>query len=336
VQAHGINPYLYTAVDGRLEFLHSPLLPAAMNHADLKTIYFPLSQWMFYGCYVLSGEMLWSYKVLYLLAETLTMMGLLLLLSRLKIERKYVLLYALCPLPIIQFAVDAHLDAIGLPLFIFALYFYHTERKVVSYILLGLSLSIKPVGLIALPALFFFTKGWRNKFYAVCVPMLVVGIQFLPYIGTSNPFETLFDFTKNWSFNGPVFETLYLYINNNRPARLYCAGFLFLAIILLTLKRTKPAETIYFSLLSLIIFSPVVHPWYVCWVAALIPVVRRWSGIALAAGVSLTSFTVIRYRLTGVWEQYPIVMALEYIPVMVLAVLELRHYFAGRKESSPA
>ena len=45
------------------------------------------------------------------------------------------------------------------------------------------------------------------------------------------------------------------------------------------------------------LLSPVVHPWYVAWVAVLLPMVRRWSGIALAAGVSLTSFTVMNYRL---------------------------------------
>jgi len=69
VQANGINPYVYTAHDARLDFLHSPLLPAAMNHADLKTIYFPLSQWIFYSCYQLSGEALWGYKAVLLIAE---------------------------------------------------------------------------------------------------------------------------------------------------------------------------------------------------------------------------------------------------------------------------
>jgi len=69
VQANGINPYLYTARDARLDFLHSPLLPAAMNHGDLKTIYFPLSQWIFYSCYQLSGEALWGYKAVLLIAE---------------------------------------------------------------------------------------------------------------------------------------------------------------------------------------------------------------------------------------------------------------------------
>jgi hypothetical protein len=53
---------------------------------------------------------------------------------------------------------------------------------------------------------------------------------------------------------------------------------------------------------------------------------RRWSGIALAAGVSLTSFTVMNYRLSGVWEQYPVVLVMEYLPVILLTAFELRSY----------
>ncbi len=336
IQANGINPYLYTALDARLNSLHSPLLPAAMNHADLKTIYFPLSQWIFYSCYQLSGEAIWGYKVILLLAEVGTAAALYFFLLMIDIPRKFILLYALCPLPIIEFAVDAHLDAVGLPLFLLSLLFYLKEKKILSYILLGLSMSIKPVGLILLPAMFFFEKGWRNKLYALLVPLMTVGIQFIPYAFTSNPFETLFAFTKDWSFNGAVFEAIYLYFQDNQLSRLVCAGLLGAIILLINYRRKDFLETVYFSLLALMLFSPVVHPWYVAWAAILLPAVRRWSGIALAAGVSLTSFTVMNYRLTGNWEQYPAVLVIEYLPVIVFLAVELMDYFLMKGETSAA
>ncbi len=335
VEAHGVNPYLYTALDARLDSLHSPLLPASMNHADLKTIYFPLSQWIFYFCYQLSGEALWGYKAILLIAEIGSAAALFLFLSMLNIPRKYILLYALCPLPIVEFAVDAHLDAVGLPLFLFSSLFYLKERKILSYVLLGLSMSIKPVGLIVLPAMFFFERGRRNKLYALLVPLATVGVQFIPYVFTSNPFETLFFFTKDWSFNGAVFEAVYLYIQDNQLSRLICGGMLGVLILLLNFKRKDFLLTAYYSILVLILLSPVVHPWYVAWVAVLLPVVRRWSGIALAAGVSLTSFTVMNFRLTGNWEQYPVVLVIEYLPMIVLMVAELRDYFS-KGEKMPA
>ena len=328
VQAQGINPYLYTALDPQLNSLHSPLLPAAMNHADLKTIYFPFSQWIFYCCYRLSGEALWGYKAVLLIAEIGSIAALYFILAMFGVPRKFILLYALCPLPIIEFAVDAHLDAVGLPLFLFSLLFYLKERKLLSYILLGLSMSVKPVGLILLPAMFFFEKGWRNKFYALLVPIMTVGVQFIPYLFASNPFETLFSFTKDWSFNGVVFEAVYSYFHDNQRSRLICAGLLGISILLLNFKRKDFLGTAYFSLAALILLSPVVHPWYAAWVAVLAPIVRRWSGIALAAGASLTSFTVMNYRLTGNWEQYPVVLAIEYLPMILFLAVELRDYFS--------
>ena len=50
-----LNPYLYTAISARVS---SPFPAAAGSDffSDLKTIYFPLSQWIFYSCYQLSGE----------------------------------------------------------------------------------------------------------------------------------------------------------------------------------------------------------------------------------------------------------------------------------------
>jgi hypothetical protein len=275
----------------------------------------------------LSGEALWGYKAVLLIAEIGSVAALFLFLSMLNIPRKYVLLYVLCPLPIIEFAVDAHLDAVGLPLFLFSLLFYLKQRKILSYVLLGFSISIKPVGLILLPAMFFFEKGWRNKLSALLVPLMTVGVQFLPYVFTSNPFETLFSFTKDWSFNGVVFEGVYLCFQDNQLSRSVCAGLLGISILLLNFRRKDFLETAYFSLLVLILLSPVVHPWYVAWVAVLLPVVRRWSGIALAAGVSLTSFTVMNYRLTGNWEQYPVILAVEYLPMILFLAAELRDYF---------
>jgi hypothetical protein len=211
-------------------------------------------------------------------------------------------------------------------LLICSLLCYFKEKKILSYVLLGLSISIKPVGLLVLPALLFHETGWRNRLYVAGVPLVTAGAQFLPYIFTSNPFETLTTFTNNWTFNGVVFEMVYSFFDDNQRARFYCGVLLAVAVFLLNFKRKDLITTIYFSILSLILFSPVVHPWYVCWVAVLLPMARRWSGIALAAGVSLTSFTIMRHRLAGAWEQYPIVLVIEYLPVILLLAFELRSF----------
>ena len=336
VQSHGVNPYLFAPSDERLTSLHSSLLPAVLAFPDLKTIYFPFSEWVFFVSYLFSGEAVWGFKFVIVVAEIATIAGLMALLKQLTIPIKFVLLYAVSPLPIVQFAVDGHLDAIGLPLLIVALIFFLRGQKLASALLLGLSLSVKPVGLILLPALFFHEKNLWARVRIVTIPLLTLGVQFIPYAFASNPFEMLMTFTKNWSFNGIVFESLNFFLANNQTTRLICGVLLGLSVTVLALRRVDIVDTCYFSVLLLILLSPVVHPWYTAWVACMVPFARRWSGIALISAISLTSFTVMNYRLTGVWEQYPIVLAAEYLPVILLLVVELRSLLKWNPTSSTA
>jgi hypothetical protein len=330
VQASGINPYRYAPNAPELNHLHSPLLPASVNHAEMKTLYFPLSQWAFMVAYQMSGEHVWGFKLLLLAAELATGFGLYLILKKLMIPLRFLLIYALCPLPIIEFAMDAHLDGLGLPLFILALFFFLDKKQLLSYVFFGLAISIKPVAVVVLPILLFHEQGLWNRIKVVLVPAATVAAQFLPYVFNSNPFEALFMFAQNWTFNGPVFEILFAFINDNQKARLVCA--LLLGIVLLTVSLSKKdiISKIYLSILFLLLFSPVVHPWYVAWMVVLLPIVRRWSGIVFAASVSLTCQTLLQYKLAGVWEQSPIVLILEYLPVVVVLSWELLREYRGR------
>jgi alpha-1,6-mannosyltransferase len=322
-QSHGVNPYLYSPDAPQLDSLHTQLLPAAVNHPDMKTVYFPFSQWVFYCCYHLSGENIWGYKLALLVAELATLMGLLFLLAQLKIPTKFVLLYFLCPLPIIQFALDAHIDAVGLPLLIFGLLAYLRGNKVLSYVLLALSISVKPVAVLILPILFLREKGIRHKARVAVVPSIVVVGQFLPYVFSSNPFEGLTRFAENWTFNGVVFETLYLWFSDNQKTRMVCAILLCISLLLLYMRKKEPLDAFYFSVLLLLMFSPVVHPWYVSWLAVLLPFSRRWSGIVYTSFVSFTVYTIVNYKLHGNWNQSALILALEYVPVIALMFLEL-------------
>jgi len=324
VQAYGVNPYQFAPNDKALNHLSTEQIPSLVNHADLKTIYFPLSEWLFFLSYSISGESVWGYKLLLLVFELLSFYGLFLLTKKLQIPLKFILLYALCPFLIFEYALDAHADGFGLALLIFFLYFYFTERKILSLIFLGLSLSIKPVGLILLLVLFFHEKEWKMKLQILFIPLFTVTVQFIPYIFSANPFEALLKFTEHWTFNGFVFNTLDLYFHDNRKSRLVCSILLSIVILLISLSKKNLIDKIYFAILFLLLFSPIVHPWYVGWLAVVIPIARKWSGIVFVNTVCFTSFTYISYQLHGVWKEEPIQWLAIYLPVVVMLAMELK------------
>jgi hypothetical protein len=334
VQAHGVNPYRYAPSDPELHALRSDILPARVNHPDMKTVYFPFAQWIYFVCYHLSGESVWGFKLFLLLAEAATLLTLFLLLRHFAMPPKLLLLYALCPLPVLQFAIDAHLDALGFPFLLGGLLLYARGRALPGLFLLGLSLAVKPVGLVILPVLFFQENTWTARIRVIMIPLITVAVQFLPYLAGTHPFDALLVFAGNWLFNGPVFSALHLLIANNLHTRLVCAVLLVLVLLLVVLLpgRRTWLEKIYYAILALLLLSPVVHPWYVGWLAVLLPLVPRWSGIVYAGTVSLTGFTVLQYASTGVWDEYPAALALEYFPILILLILELR----GRLRTAPS
>jgi hypothetical protein len=323
VQTHGLNPYSYTPNSDTLNYLHSPLLPASINHPDLKTLYFPFSEWIFYVCYQISGEAIWGYKLFLLISEIATIIGLFLLLKQLKLPLKFLLFYALCPLPIFQFAIDSHLDGLGLPLFIFGISAYINRKITLSLFLLSLSISIKPIGLVLLPIFLLHQKTWKNRLQVIITPALIIALQFTPYLLNSNPFDTLFTYVKHWTFNGIVFETINLYFIDNQKSRLICVLLLSILLLAVYFSKKQLFNKIYLAFLFMLLLSPVVHPWYVAWLTVLLPITCRWSGILLTGLVSLTSFTILNYKLYGIWEQSPVILIIEYIPVILFLLYEL-------------
>ena len=323
VQANGVNPYAYTPDAKELNYLHSDILPKYINHANMKTLYPPLTEILFYMSYLIGGESYLGLKLLLLLFDLITIYGIFLILNKLNIDKKYLLLYAFSPLPVFQFFVDAHADGFGLAFIIFAIFFYLDNRKILSYILIGLSICIKPIGLLFIPLLFFNEKSISEKVKVILIPFIICAAMYIPYVFTGSPFQALIKFTENWTFNGIMFDILNSFMHNNQKVRLICGIIYFFIFIVIVLSKKDLLEKIYLSIFLLLIFSPVVHPWYVSWLAILLPFVPRWSGIFYVSLVSLTAITDLNYQLSGIWKEYSVVLILEYVPVLVIFLYEL-------------
>jgi alpha-1,6-mannosyltransferase len=323
VQAHGINPYRYAPDDPALDGLHSDLLPARVTYPEMRTIYPPLSETLFYCAYLISGESFLGIKLLILIFDIATMLGIFLTLKVLRIDRKHLLIYALCPLPLIQFFLDGHADGFGFAFLIFAMYFYFGDKKTITFIFVGLSMLVKPLALIVVPVLFFAEKDTANRLKAAAIPLLLFGLAYVPYIFTGYPFQALMKFTENWTFNGVIFDILDSFIRDNQRARIVCAILLAIAYLPVLLSRRDLLTKIYVSIFLLFLFSPIVHPWYIGWLAVLLPLVPRPSGIAYVGLSSLTAFTVLTYQQTGVWNDYTLVLIFEYAPVILLFLWEM-------------
>ncbi len=323
VETYGINPYRYAPDDSALTYLHSDDLPKYVNYPKMKTIYPPLSQAIFFIAYLSTKEGYLGLKIYQLLFEILTLSGLLLILKKLNLPSKNIFLYLLAPIPIFQLFIDAHVDGFGLSFFLFSIYFYLDKKKLLSYIFLGLSICIKPLGVILIPIYFFDEKILLNRIKSVIIPISICALLYIPFIFSGTPFQALIKFTENWAFNGVVFNILDSFIHDNQKTRIVCSLLLLSTYLPIILSKKNLLDKIYFSVIFLFIFSPIVHPWYLTWLTILLPIVPYRSGIVYIGLISLTVFTVLNFQLSGVWKEYTWILFLEYTPVIIFLFYEL-------------
>ncbi len=92
---------------------------------------------------------------------------------------------------------------------------------------------------------------------------------------------------------------------------------------ILTLVKRPLVEKIFWCFAGFILLSPVVHPWYLTWLAALL--VLRWSAaIFTFLGLSiLANVVVYQYQAFGEWTDQPVLLLLEYLPVAILLAREI-------------
>ncbi len=322
VLVNGINPFQYPPSSEGLNHLHSDLLPAKVTYPHIKTIYFPLSQSAFAFAYLIGGETVWGLKIVILISDIFLTIGLFFLLKRMKINFKYGLIYILSPLIFYQFFIDAHIDILGICFFLFSIYFMN-DRKIISSIFLGASLMVKPTFIIALPILFFYEKGGFSKINRLLIPLILLAFSFIPFSFSANPFDTLMNYSRHWSFNGAAFNLFTSFIEDTFVVRiilLLIFGGLYIGIVRYS---TNVISALYYSMVFLLIFSPVVHPWYAAWLIVLLVIYPKLSGITFISFISLTFYTVMIYQTKGAWNEYPLILLIEYIPVVVLLVYEL-------------
>ena len=331
VQANGINPFLYAPNDQTLIELHSEMLPEKVSYPNIKTIYFPVSQWLFTVSYWISGENAIGLKIFYLLFELVILISLYALLSKLLIDKRYMLIYTALPLITFQFFIDAHIDLVGVALMIASISLYFYDKKFLSYVLLGLSVSVKPTGLLLIPFYFQNETLVKEKFKSFFVPIAIFAITFLPYVLSATPLDTLINYSINWTFNGMIYNSLSVFLSDNVIIRIICALLYLLFLGFIYFSKYDLIRKIFLSLFVLMIFSPVVHPWYLIWFAVLLPMVRSYSGIYFVSVISLTSFSILRYQLTGVWEEYLWVLLAQYIPLVIIFYYEMKRKVFSNK-----
>jgi hypothetical protein len=335
VSAAGMNPFAYAPTDEKLSFLRTDELPAMVNFPGMRTIYPPLAQLFFHSSNLLFGDSVQGMKFLLIVVDIGTLFLLLSLLRSIPVaggigrgavpaSRLFgLLLYAWSPIPIMYIALDGHIDALGIPFLLLFTMFALKGRGFLSSLSLGLSALAKLYPLFILPFLLRVFGSHKGLRLAI-LPLLLLVAGYAFYVEpTGGAFESLFAYNTSFEFNGALYTLVKLVTGDIMLSRVLCGlAFLGWAAVLFSRYRALP-ETLLLLFLGFLLCSPTAHPWYFTWLTVLLPLRWSLSTFVLLGLTNLSNIVVYRYRLTGVWEDSWVLVALEYLPFTILFLGEV-------------
>jgi hypothetical protein len=192
-------------------------------------------------------------------------------------------------------------------------------KKEFAAAVFALAILTKPHVAVLLP--FYLRSGKRTSVLFFCAPFVL----FLPYLASVQDFFAVpFLFATEFHYNGPVHHLALLIFNGNTHAALlvsiavFTAGFLYIFLLVPSLLRSVGLT------LGLLLFClPTVHPWYFL---VLTPhaILFGSSALLVLHFTALAAFFFFDPLLTDAFFlNRTVIMALEFIPVLIVLLYEL-------------
>ncbi len=175
---HGFSPYEYAPFDKALISLRD-IVFSNCPYRELPTKYPPGAELFYVLGYLLTPTNLIGLKSLFILCDLVTCAAIALLLAYKGRDPRYAIIYAWCPLPIVEFAIQGHVDAITITCTVLAVLFAVSSRRwvrLLTGVFIGLAALTKLYPIILL-LLLVRRRDWG--LLAACAVTIVLG--YLPF-----------------------------------------------------------------------------------------------------------------------------------------------------------
>src|SRR5579863_1676439 len=344
VTLHGFSPYVYAPFNPALKPLADTVLLPNMRFRTVPTIYPPGAQVVFLLSYLLAASNLFFLKGIFLLFDMITCGSLVVLLKRRRLDPARALIYAWCPLPIVEFAIQGHVDVITLTFSILALLSASNSSirgRVLTGFLVGMAALTKiyPILLLVviMPGMLLdanergkpFYRSIRGRDYAMlAVCFLTILLGYLPYyiMGHGQVLGFLRDYANAQGENAGIIQQFmhwlsYVFrwsfpqaVQIEQIVSLICIASISLLVFFLLLRKRMGMEMAVLILFgSILAVSTHVFPWYnpilLLWIPVLIEPIwagRRLPGkeLAITTVWYFTCISIVGYFINSGGQNY--------------------------------
>jgi hypothetical protein len=296
--AYGLLPELYYTSTQLPASIHNVL--SLVSNPDIPTVYGPITEWLFAIAYIMAPGEIWPLKLIILIFD----IGFLLIMAN-WLSAKRLLLLSWCPLMVLQFSLNAHIDIVAIFFLVAAITALLRHYPWwLPPLLIGLAVGCKIFALLAAP---FLISQWRQG----VVITLFLAVLYVPLILSGNSeFDGLLVMSTQWAFNSPsyIFGELLFGDSIGRIINqiLFIAGYILILIRFTSNHEITRRVMGCFYVYTLLMFCiPVVNAWYLAWLLIFAPLTRQnWPWIfattvwmTLLTGINLQSDTLELYEM---------------------------------------
>lgn len=342
--AHGVNPFLYTPkvlISQHLDWL-DPILFQKMNSPNYYSVYPPINQLAFLlSALPGKGNLLAStfiLKTIILLFDLGNIYFIKKLLHHYKKDQNLVFFYALNPLVILEFTGNLHFEAVMIFFTLLSIWFLVKDKWILSAISLAFAISAKLLPIIFIPLL-IHQIGWKKTFYASLIIASISITLFIPFVYDINLathfFSSIQLYYGKFEFNGSIYQILKAIgweILGYNPIVYTSKILLALSLMgfsMVYFKSKNIFEGIFWIIVIYLLFSAIVHPWYMLILIALTPFLKWRFAIVWSLLICLSYFTYHKIP----YQESLILVGIAYgiLGIFILYEIKLMH-FAARKE----
>ncbi len=293
-------------------FFQNATVPTAMqavlsgiNNPHIPTIYGPVLQAIFALCYLVAPAELWPLKTVLLFAE----IAMLVALRRSGISARWLMLWVLHPLVVKESAITAHPDMLLGAMLLAAVMRWRSARYLSAAAWASAAVAIKVSAVVALP-LFWINREGRFSARGFLATLAVLCVFYVPlwFFSSGAEARALAVFGEQWTFNPLLFRAISAIVTDSVARSLVAIIFVvvwlyFVVRWIISLRNAHreavgensnnnsrfAAPPIVAIVVTLLVLSPAINPWYWLWVLPL----ALWqlvTGMSNEIGTSLIAW----------------------------------------------
>ena len=277
IQWAGWNPFAVAPNAQALVALRNSIWPL-INNPGASAIYPPMTQIVFKcmaAFFAVSG-----FKALFCLVDLLIVVVLLRGVRVRGTSPGLVAWYAWNPLVVTEVAGSGHYEPLALLPMILGIHWLH-KHGTLAWIALSVSIGFKYAGALLLMP---FRRHRALPWIALAAASLLWLAALAPYLDAGRSlFDSLLLYADKWRYNDLLFGVLARMTGSLTTAKI-AAAILLLGATFVVSRRHLALEWQCLLLLTCLLWlSPTIHPWYLLWVAVLLPwapsrAVLAWTG----------------------------------------------------------